>query len=98
MGNQLLSLNWSGMLAHTPAYALLLFVVPVLGLVALKMALLTRASGGPKSRTEWVLLREQDAEGIPVLAWSKLEKPEVLARKRALLQAQMQRHATWPKP
>ena len=97
MGNQLLSIDWSALLAHAPAYALLLFVLPVLGLVALKMFLLTRASAGPKSAKEWVLLREQDAEGIPVLAWSKLEKPEVLARKRALVQAQMQRRVSWPK-
>lgn len=97
MDNQLLSINWSATLAHAPAYAVLLFVVPVLGLMALKMLLLTRASAGPKSRKEWILLREQDAEGIPVLAWSKVENAQVLARRRALVQAQLQRHASWPK-
>lgn len=60
--------NLSEVLINAPKYAILIIVVPMLTLTILKVWLATRASSSGKRKKEWVLSKQQDEEGIPLLA------------------------------
>jgi hypothetical protein len=60
--------NLSEVLINAPKYAILIIVVPMLTLTVLKVWMTARASSTPKRKKEWVLSRQHDEEGIPLLA------------------------------
>jgi hypothetical protein len=62
------SYNLSQVLIHTPQYAILIVVVPMLTIAVLKGWNTTRASKSRLEKKEWVISREHDEEGIPLLA------------------------------
>jgi hypothetical protein len=66
--------NWTIVLSQVPQYALLLVSLPLLTLLTLKVWLSAKSASGKKVPTEWVLLHERDAKGLPLLAKSSSEQ------------------------
>jgi hypothetical protein len=61
--------TWSAMMNHLPhASVLLLAVFPLIGVAALRLMLASKSAAKAREPKQWVLLRGQDAEGIPLLA------------------------------
>jgi hypothetical protein len=60
--------NLADVLINVPKYAILIIVVPMLTLTVLKVWMTARASSKGKPKKEWVLSRQLDEEGIPLLA------------------------------
>ncbi len=69
MHETLTTFNLSEVLINAPKYAILIIAVPMLALTTIKVWLIARASSQSKpKKKEWVLSRQQDEEGIPLLA------------------------------
>jgi hypothetical protein len=61
--------NWTPTLNHLPQSSFLLVaILPLIGIVTVWLLLASRTLAKPKAAQQWVLLRDQDAEGIPLLA------------------------------
>lgn len=72
--------QWSAAAVHLPSMnPVLLGVLLLAGVLGLWFALSTRSTRHRQTRKQWILLREQDSEGIPVLAehraWGRSGKP-----------------------
>jgi hypothetical protein len=59
---------WSSVLADVQSYGVLILAVPPIALLAIKLWLVARAASGKTRQTHYVLAREKDANGIPLLA------------------------------
>ncbi len=71
MDTQMLSGNWSVIANHLPQYVLLLFGLPMAALLTIKVGLSMKTASAKKAPRQWVISRDQDGEGIPVLASRK---------------------------
>lgn len=61
--------NWAPSLNHLPQSSFVLVaVLPLIGIVTIWLLLAGRSLAKPKAAQQWILLRDQDAEGIPLLA------------------------------
>jgi hypothetical protein len=58
----------SEMLADVQSYSVLILAVPPIVLIAIKLWLCARAGSGKTRQTHYVLAREKDANGIPLMA------------------------------
>lgn len=90
MSHLFLSSNLSSLLAHVQQYGLLLLALPPIVLLTIKIWLLVKSASPKGGRKEWVLRREKDERGIPLLA---KDNDDFEARDRRLreLGFQMQR-------
>ena len=68
MHETLTSFHLAPVLINLPKYAILIIAVPMLTVSVLKVWLTAHASSKEKPRKEWVLSRQLDKEGIPLLA------------------------------
>lgn len=66
--------------AHLPAFGLLLVVVPLVSIVTIKLWLATRSTRQRKGPTQFLVLGERDANGVPLLATSVARSSESEAR------------------
>ncbi len=70
MMHAIASYNLSQVLMSAPQYAILIVVVPMLTIAVFKAWNTARASKSRLKKKEWVISRQQDDEGIPLLAES----------------------------
>ncbi|MDR3740433.1 MAG: hypothetical protein P4L40_15575 [Terracidiphilus sp.] len=63
-----LSLNCAAMLADLPNKGLLLFLAPLLFLIAMKLFVAMRTGSTKKTPTQWITSGEYDENGLPLLA------------------------------
>ncbi|HTB98614.1 MAG TPA: hypothetical protein VK716_16500 [Terracidiphilus sp.] len=61
--------SWSTLFSHMPhANLFMLVAFPLVAVGSLRILLKSKAAARAREPRQWVLLREQDAEGIPLLA------------------------------
>jgi hypothetical protein len=71
MVETILNSSWSMSLTSVPTYGMAIVSAPVVSFLAIKVALLAKASAQKKQR-EWVFTEERDADGMPILATAKV--------------------------
>lgn len=85
------SLNTScaAMLANLPNKGLILFLAPLLFLIAMKLFLSMRTGSAKKTPTQWINSGEYDENGLPLLA--RAQSASDAARYRATMAAYQSR-------
>jgi hypothetical protein len=63
MGTQILGGNWSGLLDHLSLICFLVFVVPTVVIVALRLWIATQSVPRLRAQRQWAVLPAQDEQG-----------------------------------
>lgn len=78
-----LSLNCAAVLADLPNKGLLIFLAPLLFLIAVKLFVSMRTGSEKKTPTQWITSGEYDENGLPLL--SRPQNANDAARYRAVM-------------
>jgi hypothetical protein len=80
-----LGLNCASVLADLPNKGLLIFLTPLLFLIAMKLFVSMRTGPAKKAPTQWITSGELDENGLPLLA--RQQNADDAARYRAAMAA-----------
>jgi hypothetical protein len=84
MNHALLAFDWTATAMHIPSYGFLLLIVPLVGLMALKMSGQKQSASNRKAQA-WIPTGECDENGLPLMARERNAPHE--ARMRAAMAA-----------